>query len=256
MEDKGARNKIKNQISNFTKGLISNFVDLILFEAKLFEEFLMDPQALRSMKLMLKKFNKTTGLTSSSEKNAIYNAKKLGWIEKDGGLTKEGRRKLSQIIPSWQKVKKWDGKWYLVIFDIPEKIKSKRDILREKLKKLGFGQLQASVWVSPFNYLNNVLEIVKFYKLEPYVILSETDKLGQEESRVLAKRVWKLDRTNEEYKQFIQKYSSLKSYSKFELEIDFYSILGKDPQLPLDLLPVDWKGEEPFALYEKLSKDL
>lgn len=257
MEDKKVKNKIKikNQISNFTKSLISNFVDFVLFEAKLFEEFATDPLALRSLRLMLRKINKVAGLTPMRERNAIYNARKSNWIRKDGTLTKEGWEKLNRILPSYQEPKKWDGKWYLVIFDIPEKIKLKREILREKLKKLGFGQLQASVWVSPYNYLNNVLEIMEFYKLEPHVILSETDKLGQEESQFLAKRVWKLDKINGEYKKFIQKYFS-KGYSRFELEIDFYSIFKRDPQLPLNLLPLDWKGREARVLYEKLSKNM
>lgn len=241
------------KLVEFTKGLISNAVDLILFEAKLFEEILSDPQSLRSTRLMLKKFNRVVGFNDAREKNAIYNTRKAGWIRSDGTLTKEGREKLNQILPSWQESKKWDRNWYLVIFDIPEKIKRKRDILRENLKKLGFGQLQASVWISPFNYLNNVLEIVKFYRLEPYVILSETNRLGQEESQFLAKRIWKLEKINELYKQFIQKYSSLKEYSKFELQIDFYSILRKDSQLPLDLLPSDWKGKEAYRLHKELS---
>lgn len=257
MEDKGAKNeiKIKNQIPNLTKGLISNFVDFVLFETKLFEEFATDPLALRSLRLTLRKIHKVAGLTSIKERNAIYNARKAGWIKKDGTLTKEGREKLNQILPFYQRPRKWDGKWYLVIFDIPEKIKFKREILRGKLKKLGFGQLQASVWLSPFNYLNNILEIIKFYKLEPYVILSETDKLGQEGSRPLAQRVWKLNKINTKYKEFIQKYSPLKEYSKFELEVDFFSILRKDPQLPFDLLSPEWKGEEVHTLYKKLSKN-
>jgi len=242
------REKSKSKIAEFTKGLISTAIDLVLFEANLLGEFLSDPQSLRSMRLMLRKFNKVMGLTAPQEKTAIYNTKRAGWIRADGSLTKEGREKLIRILPFWHEPKKWDGKWYLVIFDIPEKIRLKRDIFREDLRKLGFGQLQASVWISPYNYLNNILEIIRFYRIENFVILSETDKLGQEESQNLAKRIWNLDKINEEYKKFIQKYYLTKP-SIFEMKIDFYSIFRKDPQLPLDLLPEDWKGEEAYKLY-------
>ncbi len=247
------KSKIKRKISKFTKGLVSTIIDLILFEARLLGEIITNPAASHSLKVMLNKIDEKMGLASPKKKNAIYNARKEGWIKRDGTLTKEGREKLNRILPLRQKPARWNKKWYLAIFDIPEKMRRKRNILRERLKKLGFGKLQASVWLSSYNYLNNILEIIKFYKLEPYVILSGTDKLGQEESQDLSRRVWKLDEINVEYKKFIQKYSSQKEHSKFELEVDFYSIFKKDPQLPLDLLLSDWKGERAYKLYQKLS---
>ncbi|MEK7578339.1 MAG: CRISPR-associated endonuclease Cas2 [Patescibacteria group bacterium] len=44
----------------------------------------------------------------------------------------------------------WDGKWRLVIFDVPEEHKKARDALRRKLKDLCFVRLQDSVWVTPY----------------------------------------------------------------------------------------------------------
>jgi DNA-binding transcriptional regulator PaaX len=37
---------------------------------------------------------------------------------------------------------KWDEKWRIVAFDIPEKFKTGRDALRRKLKEVGFHELQ------------------------------------------------------------------------------------------------------------------
>src|SRR3989344_2261550 len=45
------------------------------------------------------------------------------------------------------KSKTWDGKWRIVLFDIPEKYKKVRDALRYHIKKLGFHELQKSVFV-------------------------------------------------------------------------------------------------------------
>jgi len=50
-------------------------------------------------------------------------------------------------------MKKRDRKWRIVIFDIPDKKKRARDVLRGKLKELGFYQLQKSVFVCPWNVL-------------------------------------------------------------------------------------------------------
>ena len=42
----------------------------------------------------------------------------------------------------------WDGKWRIVMLDLPEDRKSDRDGLRYLLKKAGFILLKNSVWIS------------------------------------------------------------------------------------------------------------
>ena len=89
----------------------------------------------------------------------LYGAKqrKLIKIEREGDririfLTEKGlRRKLSYNLNRLQikKPEKWDGKWRLVMFDIPEDKKAARDALRAKLKDLKFIQFQKSVWLYP-----------------------------------------------------------------------------------------------------------
>lgn len=49
------------------------------------------------------------------------------------------------LVPS-----RWDGKWHVLIFDIPEKKKTTRDRLRRTLLSIGFHSLQDSVWVYPY----------------------------------------------------------------------------------------------------------
>ncbi len=70
-----------------------------------------------------------------------------------------------------KKTKEWDNKWRLIIFDIPEKEKSKRNMLTRKLKNMGFICLQKSVFVHPYrcfkevNFLRNVYGITKYVKI-------------------------------------------------------------------------------------------
>ncbi len=47
--------------------------------------------------------------------------------------------------------KRWDKRWRMIIFDIPEKYRRTRDKLRLTLRSLGFVQLQGSVWVYPYD---------------------------------------------------------------------------------------------------------
>lgn len=46
--------------------------------------------------------------------------------------------------------KRWDGKWRMLMFDVPEKRHRDRDLLRKMIRTLGFYRLQASVWVYPY----------------------------------------------------------------------------------------------------------
>lgn len=48
-----------------------------------------------------------------------------------------------------KKVKAWDGRWRIVIFDIPESKRPLRDYLRGVLKRLGCREFQRSLWIHP-----------------------------------------------------------------------------------------------------------
>jgi len=46
--------------------------------------------------------------------------------------------------------KKRDGIWKIIIFDIPEKKRQVRNVIRSKLVSLGFKKWQNSIWISPY----------------------------------------------------------------------------------------------------------
>ena len=80
----------------------------------------------------------------------IYYKNKEKYVE----LMPKGKEKLKKIMVEKIKLKKpgkWDKKWRMVIFDIPDKKKPARNALAEKLKKLGFYHLQKSVFVHPYD---------------------------------------------------------------------------------------------------------
>ncbi|HAQ03113.1 hypothetical protein A2467_01070 [Candidatus Nomurabacteria bacterium RIFOXYC2_FULL_36_8] len=59
----------------------------------------------------------------------------------------------SLMLSDYKQIKKpvkWDGKWRMVMFDIPEDKTKLRNIIRFHLKKIGFLQVQGSVWVYPY----------------------------------------------------------------------------------------------------------
>lgn len=81
-------------------------------------------------------------------------------------ITNQGMtRALSYKVDSMvlQIPKKWDGKWRVVVFDIPEKYKRIRDVFRIRLGQLGLYQLQESVYVCPYPCFNEIEFLRELY---------------------------------------------------------------------------------------------
>lgn len=101
----------------------------------------------------IKKGYKETGVINRA-RNRLIEARMLS---KDGKgflrLTAKGERRLRQLELADYKLKKpkrWDGKWRMLIFDIPEYRKSLREKVRRTLVAIGFVRLQDSVWMFPY----------------------------------------------------------------------------------------------------------
>jgi len=100
-------------------------------------------------------------------------------------LTAKGKqeaKKLSLLGSSisFKKPERWDGKWRLVVFDIPENERTFRNILRQHLKDLDFFKLQNSVFVSPHPFEKPILELTRLYRAEAYVRVITALKIDNE----------------------------------------------------------------------------
>jgi len=97
-------------------------------------------------------------------------------------LTEKGERKLNHYRVTEKNKTKWDGKWRVVIFDVWENTRYKRDFLRNEIKNFGFIQLQRSVWIYPYECAE-FIELLKtdlsFGKNIRYMIV---DKLDHDEN--------------------------------------------------------------------------
>lgn len=109
-------------------------------------------------------------------RNAYHRAIKKGLIIIDPSgtprLSDKGHRKLAPY-----QSKELKGAELMVIFDIPERFRFKRDRLRLTLREFGFTQIQKSVWTSTSDsreYLHSELDELK---LRPHVQVYECRKL-------------------------------------------------------------------------------
>jgi CRISPR-associated endonuclease Cas2 len=72
---------------------------------------------------------------------------------------------------------RWDKKWRLVIFDIPEKRKRLRDVLRATLRRIGFIRLQDSAWVYPHDCEELITLLKTEFKVGKDVLYMIVDKI-------------------------------------------------------------------------------
>ena len=82
---------------------------------------------------------------------------KKGYLCHEGrglAITPRGEARLRFLEPKVSlpsKPRRWDGKWRVLIFDIPERRNSLRKKIRITLIAIGFVRLQDSVWVYPYD---------------------------------------------------------------------------------------------------------
>lgn len=84
-------------------------------------------------------------------------------------LTIEGKKKAGIYQIDDLKIKKpirWNKKWWILIFDIEDKHKIKREALRGKIKELGLYQLQKSVWVCPYDFQKEIKLLREFFDIK------------------------------------------------------------------------------------------
>lgn len=85
------------------------------------------------------------------------------------------------------KTKRRDGRWRLIIFDIPEYKKSAREVFRRKLKQLGMIQFQKSAFISAFPCKNEVDFLCNFLEISDYVTLCSLNKIERGEQLIFKK---------------------------------------------------------------------
>lgn len=69
----------------------------------------------------------------------------------------------------------WDGKYRIVMWDIPERKRSIRNLFRRKLKEWKFIQLQRSVWVSRRNVTFKLKKMINEYDMGKWVTVIESE---------------------------------------------------------------------------------
>ncbi len=100
----------------------------------------------------------------------LANLKRNGYLQKNKidkeilyKLTPQGIKLLKKILIEKKlkkKCKRWDKKWRILVFDIPENKRIFRDNMRKILKEIGFYRLQKSVWIYPYDVIDCIYALI------------------------------------------------------------------------------------------------
>ena len=130
---------------------------------------------------------KQMGYDDYKSKSLFYYLIKKGLISieaKAGGrairLTRKGELEALLAKSVMAKPVRWDGKWRVVIFDIPESARHYRNRLRRLLKQRGFIQLQASVFISPYPLNREAISYLKETGLIKYIRILKVEEVDDD----------------------------------------------------------------------------
>lgn len=169
-------------------------------------------------------------------------------------ITQLGRKRLHQSYPHYLLIRPWDKKIYLITYDIPEKVHTKRDMLRSFLKQLKCKYFQESIWVTVYNPRELINEFIKENNIPGTIIVSDVGNdggIGEITIEELIIQLYDLKKLNERYKEFIEKVNNEIKNSPYLL-FEYLSILKDDPQLPFELLPKWWLGDKAYLISQGL----
>ncbi len=199
-----------------------------------------------------------------AKKESVYNAVqkllKTGYLER---IVKNGApylRITGKGVKAWQRdfsflrlrQSLWNKKWCFVIFDFPEKNKWRRESLRKQLCQLGFGKLQRSVYISPYDLADDIAEFLDDQKILGYAFVLTAPHRLMGNAKRLANSVWSLEKINQRYRTLLEKSKKIgkiravqeRKEALGKIYFDLVGLMEKDPFLPYELLPNDWLGEK------------
>lgn len=244
------------RVRRLTVGLCDSVVDTLLLE--LYASFIFRGGRLTTRRAFGSSWDALQLLDAFNAKTirrAVYRMRERGITTsvrnavRDVRVTAIGRRWLAERFPVYHASRPWDGRMFLVTYDLPEQQRHLRQQLRTYLRQIRCALLQASVWVTPYNPRALLRAYVLQYHI-PGVIVSSFERgsaIGEGSFRDLVVGAFDLIGLNDRYEQFLRKYRQRRDAHPREIAAAYLQILSVDPQLPFALLPEWWCGDEAHA---------
>ena len=153
--------------------------------------------------------------------------------------------------------RRWDGRWRLILFDVPEAKHSVRTRLRRYLQNHGFGYLQHSVWITPDPVTEQRALLAEGpVDVESLILLQAHPCAGETDAQIVA-GAWDFAKINGRYakhQQILERCpcarmnseTAARAYHRWlrEEREAWMEALLHDPLLPGSLLPEGYAGRQ------------
>lgn len=168
-------------------------------------------------------------------------------------LTEAGRSVVTdEIQPESCWNDPWNGKWQILAFDLPRESSRERKALRKWLRRLRFGRLQGSLWITPRDIGSWQEQLEKIHVDSTSVVLFEGRFLASGERNDHVRRAWDFSLINRNYQSYMDFIShnspqkrSIKLFADwFQEEILLWNAAFRlDPFLPKAVWPPEFKAD-------------
>lgn len=177
-------------------------------------------------------------------------------------LTEKGFYALCLKFPFFRFLRdKWDSKWRILSYEIPEKKREIRDRLRREVSGWGLGPWHRSFWLTPHPIAKNLRELVFQKEEEKYIQAFESDHVVGNQD-VLIEKVWQKSALDKKYKEIFKVWHDVLSkdgekLDKFSKVLSMYiDILKTDPGLPPEVMGKNWIGFEAWNVFKEIRSIL
>ncbi|HSC03011.1 MAG TPA: PaaX family transcriptional regulator C-terminal domain-containing protein [Solirubrobacteraceae bacterium] len=159
------------------------------------------------------------------------------------------------------------GPWTVLWHQIPEDRRLERSRLARRLRFLGFGSVQDSVWVSPHDHSAEVAELLEDLGVAGFAAVFVATMREGPGWAALVGRAWNLSGLEERYEAFGSEFSrylspdsSLSDRHAFEIRTRmthvFRAFAQLDPELPDELAPLSKPRSRAANIFEALYTGL
>jgi phenylacetic acid degradation operon negative regulatory protein len=203
------------------------------------------------------------GLSPGAARSLLLRMRHDGWLgsERDG---REAWYRLSPAIAAAQvRVERqlrgqrppWPGYFNAVLYEIPEQARPFRDRLRRTAQFLGYVTLRPGLLISTTDRWPELGALLPDQPAGSQLLKAEV-ALSAQDSRAVAARRWDLDALASRYRQVTAETQARTSrVSQLEpgaaafrafaaATLPVYEVTADDPDLPAELLPADWPGDQ------------
>lgn len=172
------------------------------------------------------------------------------------------RRMPMELHPERAWKESWNGIWYAISYDIPEKQKSYRNVLRTFLLQHRMGGLHKSLWITHRDIRPLFADLCAAAGLGSYALLFEARTVLGMDAREVVSQAWDCDRLQRAQSWFIQTAEkartriqekkmvrpALMAIAREELRA-YLTVMASDPLLPSALWPDGYRGPDAVAAH-------